>query len=239
MPFSLKVLLENLLRNEDGRRVTADDICALAAWDPGADPTRRSGSPRTCGSSRSGRCASGPSQARCRRALVERLQRSVRRPHAAPRPLYGTCRPGDRRLTGPLRGDRAEPADRAGNHVRAPTSHAGWGGGRRGDCCGAGSKRLLGGVGWAAAHLHPARRGAVRQWQDPAKNVEPILPTIGSIGPWRDALPTAACRAPGGMARFSIGAAGSAGWRGRSVCSHRPARRIGSEPGSARSRPTR
>ena len=54
LPFSLKVLLENLLRNEDGRRVTADDICALAAWDPGADPTRRSGSPRTRGSSRSG-----------------------------------------------------------------------------------------------------------------------------------------------------------------------------------------
>ncbi|MEO1200920.1 MAG: aconitase family protein, partial [Pseudomonadota bacterium] len=32
LPFSLKVLLENLLRNEDGRSVTADDIRAVAAW---------------------------------------------------------------------------------------------------------------------------------------------------------------------------------------------------------------
>ncbi|HLV94593.1 MAG TPA: aconitase family protein, partial [Candidatus Acidoferrales bacterium] len=34
LPFSLKVLLENLLRHEDGRFVRADDIRALAAWDP-------------------------------------------------------------------------------------------------------------------------------------------------------------------------------------------------------------
>jgi aconitate hydratase len=32
LPFSLKVLLENLLRNEDGRTVTADDIRAMAEW---------------------------------------------------------------------------------------------------------------------------------------------------------------------------------------------------------------
>jgi len=32
LPFSLKVLAENLLRNEDGRSVTADDIRALALW---------------------------------------------------------------------------------------------------------------------------------------------------------------------------------------------------------------
>ncbi|HUW74281.1 MAG TPA: aconitate hydratase AcnA [Methyloceanibacter sp.] len=32
LPFSLKVLLENLLRHEDGRSVTADDIRAAAAW---------------------------------------------------------------------------------------------------------------------------------------------------------------------------------------------------------------
>ena len=32
LPFSLKVLLENLLRNEDGRTVTADDIRAMAGW---------------------------------------------------------------------------------------------------------------------------------------------------------------------------------------------------------------
>jgi aconitate hydratase A / 2-methylisocitrate dehydratase len=34
LPFSLKVLLENLLRHEDNRFVHADDIRALAAWDP-------------------------------------------------------------------------------------------------------------------------------------------------------------------------------------------------------------
>jgi len=39
LPFSLKVLLENLLRTEDGRNITADDIRALTAWDPGAVPT--------------------------------------------------------------------------------------------------------------------------------------------------------------------------------------------------------
>ena len=32
LPFSLKVLLENLLRHEDGRSVTADDIKAMATW---------------------------------------------------------------------------------------------------------------------------------------------------------------------------------------------------------------
>jgi aconitate hydratase len=34
LPFSLKILLENLLRHEDGRTVTKADIAALAAWDP-------------------------------------------------------------------------------------------------------------------------------------------------------------------------------------------------------------
>jgi aconitate hydratase A / 2-methylisocitrate dehydratase len=34
LPFSLKILLENLLRNEDGRFVKAADIEALARWDP-------------------------------------------------------------------------------------------------------------------------------------------------------------------------------------------------------------
>ncbi len=40
LPFSLKVLLENLLRTEDGSTVTAADIEALAHWDPAADPSR-------------------------------------------------------------------------------------------------------------------------------------------------------------------------------------------------------
>ncbi|MGH3069345.1 MAG: aconitate hydratase [Streptosporangiaceae bacterium] len=39
LPFSLKVLLENLLRNEDGRMVTAGQIEALAGWDPAAQPS--------------------------------------------------------------------------------------------------------------------------------------------------------------------------------------------------------
>src|SRR3954470_6279324 len=34
LPYSLRVLLENLLRNEDGVSVTADDVEALARWDP-------------------------------------------------------------------------------------------------------------------------------------------------------------------------------------------------------------
>ena len=34
LPYSLKVLLENLLRNEDGRLVTADQVRALQQWDP-------------------------------------------------------------------------------------------------------------------------------------------------------------------------------------------------------------
>jgi aconitate hydratase len=39
LPYSLKILLENLLRHEDGRDVTRDDIVALANWDPTAKPS--------------------------------------------------------------------------------------------------------------------------------------------------------------------------------------------------------
>jgi aconitate hydratase len=38
LPYSLKVLLENLLRTEDGANITADHIRALADWDPAAEP---------------------------------------------------------------------------------------------------------------------------------------------------------------------------------------------------------
>ena len=38
LPYSLKVLLENLLRNEDGKNITAEHITALANWDPDAEP---------------------------------------------------------------------------------------------------------------------------------------------------------------------------------------------------------
>ena len=39
LPFSLKILLENLLRHEDGVGITAGDIEALAGWDAGAEPS--------------------------------------------------------------------------------------------------------------------------------------------------------------------------------------------------------
>src|SRR5690242_7311421 len=39
LPYSLKVLLENLLRTEDGANITADHIRALAGWDENAQPS--------------------------------------------------------------------------------------------------------------------------------------------------------------------------------------------------------
>ncbi|PWU44476.1 aconitate hydratase [Micromonospora globispora] len=39
LPYSLKILLENLLRTEDGANITADHIRQLGAWDPTADPS--------------------------------------------------------------------------------------------------------------------------------------------------------------------------------------------------------
>ena len=38
LPFSLKILLENLLRTEDGANITAVQIRALATWDPSSQP---------------------------------------------------------------------------------------------------------------------------------------------------------------------------------------------------------
>ena len=38
LPFSMKILLENLLRTEDGANITADHINALAQWDPSLEP---------------------------------------------------------------------------------------------------------------------------------------------------------------------------------------------------------
>ena len=40
LPYSLKILLENLLRTEDGANITADDIRGLAAWDQNAEPSK-------------------------------------------------------------------------------------------------------------------------------------------------------------------------------------------------------
>jgi aconitate hydratase len=39
LPFSMRILLENLLRREDGKVVPAADIEAVASWDPRADPS--------------------------------------------------------------------------------------------------------------------------------------------------------------------------------------------------------
>ena len=40
LPYTLKILLENLLRFEDGENITAADITALANWDPAVEPDR-------------------------------------------------------------------------------------------------------------------------------------------------------------------------------------------------------
>src|ERR1700757_2239458 len=40
LPFSLKILLENLLRNEDGESIRAGDIEALASWNAKATPSQ-------------------------------------------------------------------------------------------------------------------------------------------------------------------------------------------------------
>src|SRR6185312_17332513 len=38
LPYSMKILLENLLRREDGEEVTAAEIKAIATWDPRKEP---------------------------------------------------------------------------------------------------------------------------------------------------------------------------------------------------------
>ena len=43
LPYSLKILLENLLRFEDGKTVTSEDIETLASWDPADSPSREIG----------------------------------------------------------------------------------------------------------------------------------------------------------------------------------------------------
>src|SRR6201993_1364465 len=40
LPYALRILLENLLRTEDGRNVEADDIRALAAWNSKSKPDK-------------------------------------------------------------------------------------------------------------------------------------------------------------------------------------------------------
>ena len=45
LPFSLRILLENLLRFEDGKVVAEKDVEALLAWDPKAEPDTEIGVP--------------------------------------------------------------------------------------------------------------------------------------------------------------------------------------------------
>ena len=45
LPFALRILLENLLRMEDGRSVTANDVVALAGWSRHARADREIPSP--------------------------------------------------------------------------------------------------------------------------------------------------------------------------------------------------
>src|SRR5262245_38399319 len=40
LPYSIKILLENLLRTQDGRTVRAEDVEAVARWEPTAEPNR-------------------------------------------------------------------------------------------------------------------------------------------------------------------------------------------------------
>src|SRR5438270_674438 len=40
LPYSLRILLENLLRNENGRSVTGEEIEYLAQWDPKLPPAK-------------------------------------------------------------------------------------------------------------------------------------------------------------------------------------------------------
>jgi len=40
LPYSLRILLENLLRTEDGRNVTKDEVRALAAWNSQSKPDK-------------------------------------------------------------------------------------------------------------------------------------------------------------------------------------------------------
>jgi len=40
LPYSIKILLENLLRNEDGVTVTREDIAFFEAWEPKAEPSK-------------------------------------------------------------------------------------------------------------------------------------------------------------------------------------------------------
>src|SRR4051795_13567018 len=40
LPFSLKVLLENVLRNEDGSAVRREDIETIASWDHTSEPSK-------------------------------------------------------------------------------------------------------------------------------------------------------------------------------------------------------
>ena len=117
LPYSLKILLENLLRTEDGANITADDIRALAGWDPNAEPSKEiqftparvimqdfTGVPVR---GRPGHDARGDG----RHGRRSGQDQSVGPGRAGDRPLGDRRRVRHRRLVRPQRGDRvrAEP----------------------------------------------------------------------------------------------------------------------------------
>ena len=67
LPFSLKILLENLLRNEDGESIRAQDIEALAKWNAErrSPATRSRSRPRECSCRTSPACPPSSTWRRC------------------------------------------------------------------------------------------------------------------------------------------------------------------------------
>ncbi len=119
LPYSLKILLENLLRTEDGLNVTGDHIRALARWDPNAEPDTEiqfsparvlmqdlTGVPR---SSTWRRCAR-----RCRRSAATPA-RSIR---WCPRSWSSTTQSSPTSSAGPTRFDRNVAFEFQRNHER-------------------------------------------------------------------------------------------------------------------------
>jgi hypothetical protein len=130
LPFSLKVLLENLLRTEDGEAVTPEDIEALAGWDPAGPPTieiaftpdRRAASRlghhhRAGAAVRRGRHATAP-RPRKRRPVPPALARGPRLRRRDPPSV--AHRPGGPR---PRRAQPAAGRPSAGGARLAPRAH--------------------------------------------------------------------------------------------------------------------
>ena len=141
-PFSLKILLENLLRNEDGANITASQITALAGWDPTPNPTPRSRSRRRGSSCRtSPACPPWSTWPRCARPCRPR-----RRPHHQPADAGRTRHR-------PLRAGRRV---RQPGRVRSGTSRSSSSATASATSSCAGARRRCATSGRAAGHRHRA-----------------------------------------------------------------------------------